>query len=202
MRKHGQRELKDDHGGRPDLGCRRDGWRHAGLPTRSATAKPGCPGALAASGTRMNDRFALILFLVLVLGGGLLIGWLTAPGEWYAGLVKPAFNPPGWLFGPVWTVLYVMIAIAGWRAWRMDVGSLPMRLWWAQLALNFLWSPIFFSAHQIGLALVVVLLLLATIVAFIVMCWRQDRVAAWLFLPYAAWVAFASVLNAAILALN
>jgi tryptophan-rich sensory protein len=150
----------------------------------------------------MNDRLALVLFLLLVLGGGLLIGWWTAPGEWYASLAKPVFNPPDWLFGPVWTALYVLIAIAGWRVWRTDARSLPMRLWWAQLALNFLWSPIFFSAHQIGLALVVVLLLLATIVAFIVMCWRKDRVAPWLFLPYAAWVAFASVLNASILALN
>jgi tryptophan-rich sensory protein len=71
-----------------------------------------------------------------------------------------------------------------------------------QLVLNFLWSPVFFSAHQIGLALVVVLLLLGAILAFIVTAWAQDRVAAWLFPPYAAWVAFAAVLNASIRALN
>ncbi len=61
---------------------------------------------------------SLILFLVLVLGGGLAIGFLTAPGEWYAGLGKPGFNPPNWLFAPVWMVLYVLIAVAGWRVWR------------------------------------------------------------------------------------
>jgi tryptophan-rich sensory protein len=77
-----------------------------------------------------------------------------------------------------------------------------MRLWWGQLALNFLWSPVFFAAHQIGIALVIILLLLAAIFAFIATAWRLDRVAAWLFVPYAAWVAFASFLNASFFALN
>ena len=150
----------------------------------------------------MISRVGLISFLLLVVGGGLLIGSVTAPEEWYAGLEKPAFNPPGWMFGPVWTVLYVLIAVAGWRIWQRDRGGLAMKLWWAQLALNFLWSPVFFSAHWIGVALVVVLLLLATIIAFIGVARRRDRVAAWLFVPYAAWVAYASALNASILALN
>jgi benzodiazapine receptor len=150
----------------------------------------------------MNHRVSLILFLVLVLGGGLAIGYLTAPGEWYAQLTKPAVNPPGWIFGPVWTVLYVIIAVAGWRVWQRNRGGWPLKLWWAQLALNFLWTPIFFANHRIGLALVVILLLLAAILAFIATASRQDRVAAWLFAPYAAWVAFASVLNASLLALN
>ena len=142
-----------------------------------------------------GHRLALALFLLLVAGGGLAIGFLTAPGEWYAGLAKPPFNPPNWIFGPVWTVLYVLIAVAGWRVWRKDPGGWPIRLWWGQLALNFLWSPTFFAAHRIGLALVVILLLLAMIWAFIGASWRQDRVAAWLFAPYAVWVAFASALN-------
>jgi tryptophan-rich sensory protein len=150
----------------------------------------------------MNRRLVLLGFLVLVIGGGLAIGYLTAPGEWYAGLDKPSFNPPGWVFAPVWTVLYVLIAVAGWRTFGRDRRGWPMRLWWAQLALNFLWSPVFFAAHRIGLALAIILLMLAAILAFIVMAWRQDRVAAWLFAPYAAWVGFASVLNGAIFALN
>jgi translocator protein len=150
----------------------------------------------------MNHRLALILFLVLVGGGGLVIGYLTMPGEWYARLAKPTFNPPGWLFGPVWTVLYVIIAVAGWRVWQGDRGGWPMKLWWAQLALNFLWTPVFFGAHQITFALVVILLMLAVILAFVATAWRQDRAAAWMFLPYAAWVAFATALNASILMLN
>jgi tryptophan-rich sensory protein len=150
----------------------------------------------------MKHPVSLILFLVLVAGGGIAIGYLTAPGEWYAQLAKPAFNPPGWIFGPVWTGLYVLIAIAGWRVWQRDGGGWPMKLWWMQIVLNFSWSPVFFSAHRIGLALVVILLLLGAILAFIAAAWRQDRVAAWLFAPYAAWVAFASILNASILMLN
>ena len=131
----------------------------------------------------------LTLFLLLVVGGGVAIGFLTAPGEWYAGLAKPPFNPPNWVFAPVWTVLYVLIAVAGWRTFERDRSSWP---------LNFLWSPAFFAAHRIGLALLVILLLLAAILAFLVMSWRQSRVAAWLFAPYAAWVAFAAVLNGSI----
>ena len=144
----------------------------------------------------------LTLFLLLVVGGGVAIGFLTAPGEWYAGLAKPPFNPPNWVFAPVWTVLYVLIAVAGWRTFERDRSSWPMKLWWAKLVLNFLWSPAFFAAHRIGLALLVILLLLAAILAFLVMSWRQSRVAAWLFAPYAAWVAFAAVLNGSIWLLN
>ncbi|MDF2095318.1 tryptophan-rich sensory protein [Fodinicurvata sp. CAU 1616] len=151
---------------------------------------------------RSVGLLGLLPFLVLVLGGGLIIGLVTAPGAWYAALNKPSFNPPGWVFGPAWTLLYILIAIAGWRLWRQGHRGLPMTLWWAQLALNFLWSPLFFSAHRVDLALVVVLLLLLTIVAFITVTWRQDRPAALLFLPYAAWVAFAMLLNGAIWRLN
>ena len=144
----------------------------------------------------------LTLFLLLVVGGGVAIGFLNAPGEWYAGLAKPPFNPPNWVFAPVWTVLYVLIAVAGWRTFERDRSSRPMKLWWAQLVLNFLWSPVFFAVHRIGLALLGILLLLAAILAFLVVSWRQNRVAVWLFAPYAAWVAFAAVLNGSIWLLN
>lgn len=150
----------------------------------------------------MNRYVSLILFLALVLGGSLALSGLSMPGAWYAGLVKPSFNPPAWLFGPVWTVLYILIAVAGWRVWQRDRTGWPMKLWWVQMALNFLWTPVYFGAHQIGLALVVILLMLAAILAFIASAWRQDRVAAWLFVPYAAWVAFASLLNGSIWMLN
>jgi tryptophan-rich sensory protein len=155
------------------------------------------------SGSQSVNRIpSLISFLVLVVGGGLAIGYLTAPGDWYASLAKPAFNPPDWVFAPVWTVLYGLIAVAGWRTFVRCRAGVPMKLWWGQLALNFIWSPVFFAAHQIGLALLVIVLLLAAILAFIFASWRKDRVAAWVFAPYAAWVAFASVLNASIFALN
>lgn len=150
----------------------------------------------------MRRNLTLLPFLALVLGGGLLIGYLTAPGPWYAALEKPLINPPAWVFSPVWTALYVLIAFAGWRVWESARDSLAMKLWWGQLALNFLWSPVFFAARRIDLALVVIVLLLAAILGFLAAAWRVDRLAAWLFVPYCAWVAFAAVLNASILLLN
>jgi translocator protein len=150
----------------------------------------------------MHRYLTLALFIALVLGGGTLIGFMTLPGAWYAGLAKPPFNPPNWIFGPVWTLLYIFIAVAGWRTWERMPRSAAMTVWFVQLALNFVWSPVFFGAHQIGAALVVIVVLLAAILAFIVISWPRDRTAALLFTPYAAWVAFATLLNAAIWTLN
>ncbi|MCA9091507.1 MAG: tryptophan-rich sensory protein [Planctomycetaceae bacterium] len=150
----------------------------------------------------MSRYSTLILFIAIVVGGGLAIGYLTAPGEWYAGLDKPSFNPPGWIFGPVWTLLYIAIALAGWWVWEHRRQSVAMKIWWIQLALNFIWSPVFFSAHQIGLALSVIVALLFAIIAFIVTTWERERAAAVMFIPYAAWVGFASVLNASIFIIN
>jgi len=145
---------------------------------------------------------SLVVFLLLVLGGGLLIGYATLPGAWYASLVKPPFNPPNWVFGPVWSLLYILIAIPGWRTWRQQPGNGAMRVWAAQLVLNFLWSPTFFGARMMGLALVVIVLLFIAILLFIVRAWTRDRLSAGLFVPYAAWVAFATLLNASLLWLN
>ena len=151
---------------------------------------------------RAAELGSLVLFVALVLGGGLIIGFATAPGAWYAALSKPTFSPPNWIFAPVWSTLYIIIAIAGWRVWRKGRNNPPMKLWWGQLALNFVWSPIFFSGHRIDIALGVILLLLITIIGFIMITRRQDKIASLLFAPYAAWVAFASVLNGAIWLLN
>lgn len=145
---------------------------------------------------------SLVAFLGLVVGGGLAIGYVTAPGAWYAQLTKPAFNPPSVVFGVAWPVLYVLIAVAGWRIWRRDRGGRAMTLWWAQLGLNFAWPLVFFSAHRIGLALIIVVLLLPATLAFMAAAWHRDWLAALLFVPYAAWVAFAAVLNALIWGLN
>ena len=150
----------------------------------------------------MSRIVTLLLFLGLVVGGGLLIGYWNVPGEWYAQLAKPSFNPPNRVFAPAWTLLYILIAVAGWRIWVRDPKGVALKLWSGQLALNFLWSPIFFTAHLIGLALLIILALLILILAFIATTWSRDRMASLLFLPYAAWVAFASLLNAEIVVLN
>lgn len=138
-------------------------------------------------------------FILGVLAIGLVLGTITRPDGWYAALAKPSFNPPNWLFAPVWTLLYVMIGVVGARTFERGGG---MRLWLAQMVLNFAWTPAFFGLHRPSLALVIVLALLATIAAFILTRWNADRVSALVFVPYAAWVAFASLLNASIVALN
>ena len=149
----------------------------------------------------MRRAAIVIAFLILVVGGGLLIGAVNRPDGWYASLVKPPFNPPGAVFGPVWTLLYVLIAFAGARTFERGRGA-ALALWAAQLALNFAWSPVFFGLHRPGAALLVVAALLVAVLAFIAERWRRDRVAAYLFVPYAAWAAFATLLNASIWWLN
>ena len=143
----------------------------------------------------------LAVFIIVVLGCGIAIGYACPPGEWHARLAKPSFNPPNWAFGPVWTVLYVLIAIAGWRTW--NAGATPaFAVWVAQMICNFAWSPTFFRAHRGDFALALIVALLVLILAFIGLQWNADRVAALLFVPYAAWVAYATALNAALLRLN
>lgn len=129
---------------------------------------------------------------------------------WYATIRKPSFNPPNWVFPVAWTILYTMIAVSLWRL----LGARPVagptgRAWWLalaaflmQLALNAAWTPVFFAAHAIGAGLVVSFAMLTAILWTIRLSWRFDRLAAWLLVPYAAWVAFATLLNAAIWQLN
>ncbi len=150
----------------------------------------------------MNKYITLLVFIVVVMGGGITIGTLTAPAEWYAALQKPPFNPPSWVFGPVWTVLYLMIAFVGWRVWKRADEPILRPLWVLQMALNFSWSPIFFALQNPGLALVIIICLFLTIVLFIRHAWHPDRLSAMLFVPYAAWVGFATILNASIFYLN
>ncbi|WP_298244462.1 TspO/MBR family protein [uncultured Bradyrhizobium sp.] len=144
----------------------------------------------------------LLLFVVGVVGIGWLIGATNLPGEWYAGLAKPGFVPPNWAFPVAWTILYVLIAVAGWRTFRREPRGKAMLAWAAQMALNFAWSPVMFTMHQIGAAFVILIGLFFAIVAYIGLELSRDRLAAALFMPYAAWVAFAGVLNAAIWRMN
>ncbi|MFM7050757.1 MAG: TspO/MBR family protein [Planctomycetota bacterium] len=124
---------------------------------------------------------------------------------WYAGIAKPSWNPPSWVFGPVWTTLYVMIGVAAWRLWRVGALTRDRRtavVLAVQWVLNFLWSGFFFGMKAPGLALGEIVCLLALIVVLIVRSMRHDRIAGLLLLPYAAWVSFATVLNAALWWLN
>lgn len=125
------------------------------------------------------------------------------PG-WYAGLEKPAFNPPNWLFGPVWTTLYLMMAVSLFLLWesRGKGRALPAVLFAVQLVLNALWSVLFFGMHQTLLAFVEIVILWLSIVACIAVFWPRTRAGALLLVPYALWVGFAAVLNLALHLLN
>lgn len=155
----------------------------------------------------IRQGLALLAFVALCLAIGAIGGAVTSTSvdTWYQQLRKPSFNPPDWVFGPVWTALYVAMAVAAWRVWRRDGlrgAPLAMGLFAFQLALNLAWSVLFFGARQIGFALVDIVLLLAAIVAMALAFRRADGVAALLILPYAAWVGFATLLNAALWHLN
>ncbi|WP_146907722.1 TspO/MBR family protein [Arenimonas daejeonensis] len=147
---------------------------------------------------------ALLACLVIVVGIAAL-GALFPPGEWYAGLAKPSFNPPNAVFGPAWTLLYLLIAVATWLLWRAPAGDMRTRALGcsaAHLLLNAAWTPVFFGLQQPGYALVVIVLMWFAILATVVAAWRVHRPAAWLLLPYLAWVGFATLLNASIWRLN
>lgn len=150
----------------------------------------------------MNRWAVLAIFLVATMGLGAFVGAATPPGQWYADLQKPFFNPPNWLFAPVWTVLYAMVAIAGWRAWTRGFNGTAMRLWFAQFALNLTWSPAFFGLQMMGLALIIIIGMVLLTVAFIRTSWELDRSAALLMVPYLGWISFAGLLNATLWAMN
>ncbi len=138
---------------------------------------------------------------------GLVSGLLTRAeiSGWYATLAKPSFNPPNWIFGPVWTALYILMGVAAWLVWQEPVSrlrTLALVCFAVQLALNFLWSLIFFRWHSIGGALAEIAVLWLAIVLTHVLFFHVHPLAGELILPYLAWVSFASVLNAAIFRLN
>lgn len=150
----------------------------------------------------MHQYKSLVVFLALT-GATALIGSQFLPGPWYASLNKPFVNPPNWIFAPVWTVLYVMMAVAAWRIWtRVGRIDSALALWAIQLVLNGLWSWIFFGLHRSGLALIDIGILLVMIAIVTMLFMRRDRLAGYLMLPYLAWVAFASVLNFSLWLLN
>ncbi len=147
---------------------------------------------------------ALVGFVGLCLLVGAADGAVIAgPARgWYLSLTRPPGTPPNWVFGPVWTGLYVMIGVAGWLVWRRSTATRPLRLWGWQLAANALWAPAFFALHSPPLALAVNLVLLVLIVLTAEAFLRVRRSAAWLMAPYFAWTGYATYLTACFWWLN
>jgi benzodiazapine receptor len=152
----------------------------------------------------------LAAFILVCLAAGGIGSAVTAPAipTWYAGLNKPSFTPPNWLFGPVWTALYIMMAVAAWLVWRKPAGAMPLPksqylvVFALQLELNVLWSMIFFGLRSPAGAFADIIALWCAIVATIVLFSRVSLWAGALLIPYLAWVSFAAALNFAVWRLN
>lgn len=181
----------------------------ATLPHRRARSVTPTPPSAATAGYRRGPWTWLVLAIfVLITQAAGLVGVPftdTGPGTWYGRLDKPSFTPPGWVVAPVWTLLYLSIAVAAWRVWRRPGSAARTRAlgrYTGQLVLNALWTPIFFGAHQPAWAFATIVVLLVVALATVADFDRVDRTAALLFVPYLLWVKFATLLNAAIVVLN
>ena len=158
--------------------------------------------------TRSSPRYGALVFFLVVTFIAAAIGsaaTFQSVKTWYPTLAKPSWTPPAFLFGPVWTALYIAMAVAAWRVWRGQSGLVAAavrRSYGAQLALNALWSVLFFGLKRPDLALVDIGGLWVILVVTLVRFWRADRIAGALWTPYVLWVSFAFALNAAVWSLN
>jgi len=161
---------------------------------------------------RFNDMkkkiFVVILAIAICEAIGSIGSIFTIPaiGSWYAGLVKAPLNPPNWIFGPVWTLLFALMGVAAFMVWRRGYEKPPVRaalgVFVLQLALNVLWSVLFFGAHAPGAAFVDIIVMWLAILWTIIVFRKIDRASAWLLLPYILWVSFAVYLNFSVMVLN
>lgn len=156
----------------------------------------------------MKNGIKFLASLALPLAVGAVGGLLTRPeiAGWYRSIQKPSWQPPAGVFGPVWTTLYLLMGLAFYRVWQSPASPQQKKqaavLWIVQLALNLCWSVLFFNRHQIGWALVEILVLWLAIVLTVFSFARVSKTAAWLMVPYAGWVSFAVLLNWALYRLN
>lgn len=152
-----------------------------------------------------NQWLVLAGFIIvcLAVGFGASFATQSSVAAWYPTLNRPDWNPPNWLFAPVWTVLYIMMAVAAWLVWKARQDTKPaMLLFFSQLALNFAWSFLFFGARSPGLGLIGIVMMLLAVAATTFVFWRISRPAGALFVPYLAWTAFAAILNFTVWSMN
>ena len=145
----------------------------------------------------------------LALAGFIMLSFLAPlasvgidPRDWYSTLLKPVWSPPGWLFGPVWALLYVSMGVAAWGIWNRRGWSGSLALWLMQLGLNAAWTPVFFGLHRPDLAFAVIAILWVAILATLFSFRKIEPWCGWILVPYFAWVTFASALNFSIWHLN
>ncbi len=148
-------------------------------------------------------KFCIAIALPLLAGGLGALFTTEAVQNWYPLLNKPFFSPPSWLFGPVWTLLYILMGIACYRVWTSTKKyTTAINIYWGQLFFNAIWSPLFFGLRSPILGLIDIVLMLLLIITTLITFYRIDKIAAYLLIPYLAWVSFATLLNASIWWLN
>lgn len=147
------------------------------------------------------DWFKLVLSLLIGHACGM-AAWFIDMNGWYGSIVKPSFNPPGWVFGPVWFVLFTLMGVSLYLVWTVGFNNSVLAAFILQWLFCTSWSFVFFGLHNISLAFVNILLLLVSIISYIILSYSVSRTASYLFIPYLLWVCFASILNFSIWRLN
>ena len=151
-----------------------------------------------------NKYLSLTIILLITFLASGIAGFTTATFKepWYSQIILPSFNPPSWVFGPVWTVLYILMSVAIWRIWINYYDNKILNLYFLHLFFNMIWSIIFFGLHQIFLALVVLMILILLIIVLIIRFKRVNFVSYYLMIPYLLWCCYALFLNFNLLMLN
>jgi|TARA_B110001450_G_scaffold252105_1_gene273248 tryptophan-rich sensory protein len=151
-----------------------------------------------------NKYLSLFLILLITFIASGIGGFTTTSFKepWYSEIILPSFNPPAWVFGPVWTFLYALMSIAAWSAWNRSLDKQPLQIYFVHLFFNAIWSVIFFGFHKIGLALIDLIIILIFIIALMRIYFKENRISFYLIIPYFLWSGYALILNTAIFLLN
>ncbi len=152
-----------------------------------------------------KNKYLSLFFILLITFAASAIGSYTTTSfkePWYSQIVLPIFNPPSWVFGPVWTILYIMMSVAIWKIWINEFNLKLLKLYFIHLVFNTTWSVIFFGLHQIGVALINLVIIMLFIILLMQRYFVRDKISFYLMIPYLLWSSYALVLNSAIFILN
>lgn len=152
-----------------------------------------------------KNKYLSLLFILLITFTASAIGGYTTTSfkePWYSEIILPSFNPPSWVFGPVWTILYIMMSVAIWKIWINEFNLKLLKLYFIHLVFNTTWSVIFFGLHQIGVALINLVIIMLFIILLMQRYFVRDKISFYLMIPYLLWSSYALVLNSAIFILN
>ena len=151
-----------------------------------------------------NKYLSLVLFLIITFAASAIGGFTTSAFKepWYSQIILPTFNPPSWVFGPVWTTLYVFMSIAIWKAWSITKDEKLLKIYFIHLFFNAFWSIIFFGFHNIGLALIDLIIILFFIILLMKIYYNINKTSFYLMIPYLIWSSYALILNTSIFLLN